>query len=115
MLRAFYEWYIPVETKDSAAGLDRKTMKPYATKRLLAEIARLQTIEGGMEADMFLAAQDSDPEWAKHIRVREVEVRGEKATAEVSFTGKSFASHKFKVELRWEDGSWRIDYTEPLD
>ena len=90
-------------------------MKPFATKRLLDEIDRLSKIEGGIEADPFLAAQDSDLDWATHLAVRDVQVKGDKATAEVKFTGKSIAHHAIKLSLALTDGAWKIDKVVPAE
>ena len=114
-IRAFYQWYLPLLDKDIELAQNRAKLAPYATTRLLDEIDRLSKIEGGLEADPFLAAQDFDVEWATHLTVKDVVVEGKRAQMRVVFTGKSFKHHAAKVRLRLEERAWKIDRVEPVD
>ena len=115
MLKAFYNWYVPLAEHSDPKGDSR--IEEYVTKRLLDQIASLSKGEEGevaeLDYDPFLNAQDVLSDWRTNIAVHDVKVKGDKATATVVL-GKKEPS-KIQLQLVRKDGKWKIDnFTPPL-
>ena len=114
-LQTFYKWYVP-----RAERSDPKTdprIKDYVTNRLLDQIASLSKSEEGevaeLDYDPFLNAQDVLTDWRSNIKVREIKVKGDKASATVVLGMKE--QSKVRVQLVRKDGKWKIDnFIPPL-
>ena|ERR1700759_1465489 len=115
MLKMFYGWYVPLAEKSDPRS-DPK-MKDYVTTRLLDQIASLSKGEEGevaeLDYDPFLNAQDVLSDWRTNIAVRDVKVKGDKATAAVVLGKKEPST--VRLQLIRKDGKWKIDnFTPPL-
>ena len=113
MLRTFYAWYVPaLEGGVDVMETRRPELRRYVSARMLRVIDAKRRVEGGLEADPFLEAQDHDLQWGKNIAVRNVQVRGETATAEVTLTSKVMEACHLRVTLTREDNAWKLDRVE---
>lgn len=117
-LTEFYGFYCRA-LNDNDSLLDRPgKLTPYVSTRFLKEINRLSKIEGGIEADPFVCAQDSDPAWAKNIKVANVKATadGKTASADVTLGGKSkdMTVH-LHVSLVNEAGVYKVDKVKNTD
>lgn len=113
MLRTFYAWYVPaLEGGVDVMETRRPELRRYVSARMLRVIDGKRRVEGGLEADPFLEAQDYDIQWGKNIAVRNVQVPGETATAEVTLTSKVMEACRLRVTLTREDNAWKLDRVE---
>jgi hypothetical protein len=108
--RDFYRVYLQsvAADRDLYSG-DQALLKRYATKRLLAEINKGLGVEGGIESDPFLRAQDCDKQWWRNIATSKPVVAAGVATVVVTLKGREMGTHKLIVKLRQEEGSWKVD------
>ena len=116
-LTEFYTFYCQaLETNDSLLAKPAK-LKPYVSARFLKELARLSKIEGGIEADPFVCAQDSDPAWAKNIQVAHVKAAadGKAASADVTLGGQKEMVRHLRVSLVNEAGVYKVDKVKDAD
>ncbi|HEY9231457.1 MAG TPA: DUF3828 domain-containing protein [Blastocatellia bacterium] len=115
VIHEFYKWYVQAlnQNKDPLTG-ERPVMRRYVTARLLAAIDRLAKVEGGLDADYFIAAQDWDKDWGKNITVSNVVVKNTVTTAKVALKGKEMR-HTLRLTLKQEAGAWKIDRVKDLD
>ena len=109
VVRDFYKWYV----ESLAANRDpftagRAELKRYATDRLLREIDKARKADD-VGADPFLDAQDFDDAWAKNVAVSKPTIKGDVATADVTLKGPEMGTHKLRVTLKQENGTWKID------
>src|SRR3954468_4016036 len=109
MLRAFYQWYVPLAEHSDPKGDPR--MKDYVTGRLLDQIASLGKSEEGevaeLDYDPFLNAQDVLTDGRSKIVVRDVKVKGDTATAAVVLGVKE--TSRVRLQLVRKEGKWKID------
>lgn len=116
-LREFYAFYChALEANENLLAKPAK-LKPYVTARLLKELARLGKEEGGIEADPFVCAQDSDPAWARNIRVTHVKAAadGKTASADVTLDGQKDMVRHLHVSLVNEAGVLKVDRVKDAD
>ena len=107
--QAFYTWYLH-ELNAGGAPMTRKAgLSKYVSTRFRKEIARLSKVEGGIEADPFLCAQDWDKDWEKNIIVSDVVVEGDRARGRVMMKGPEMNSYPLGVQWVREAGAWKID------
>ncbi len=107
---AFYSWYLhELNAGGEPMTGKRAALSKYVSARFLREIARLSKVEGGIEADPFLCAQDWDKQWEKHIAVSGVVTEGERAHGQVMLKGPEMNSDPLRVEWVREAGAWKID------
>lgn len=113
MLRTFYAWYVPaLEGGVDVMETRRPELRRYVSARMLRVIDGKRRVEGGLEADPFLEAQDHDLQWGKNIAVRHVQVRGKTAVADVTLTSKVMEACRLRVTLTREDNAWKLDRVE---
>ena len=113
MLRTFYAWYVPaLEGGVDVMETRRPELRRYVSARMLRVIDAKRRVEGGLEADPFLEAQDYDLQWGKNIAVRNVQIHGTTATAEVTLTSKVMEACRLRVTLTREDNAWKLDRVE---
>ena len=115
VVRSFYGWYVPTHSDGDLLGARRGELARFVTASFLKRIDRLLKIEGGLEADPFLEAQDYDAEWGKRIAVRNVQIQGAAATVNVELISKAMGSHRLRVALSREDGIWKLDRVTAKD
>ena len=108
--RGFYAWYLhelnaernPIE---NSAGL-----KKYVTARMVRSIERALKREYGIDADIFIDAQDFDALWEKNITTSKAVIRGAGATLTVTLKGgPGFGTKRLKIGMKKEGGVWKID------
>ena len=107
--RDFYRWYVG-ELNADRFPIDKN--KPEIRKRVSARLARWLFSPAYREygADYFLDAQDFDAEWATTVTAAGGAVKGNIATAVVTFPkSKYFARKSMTVNLIREAGTWKID------
>jgi hypothetical protein len=115
VIRDFYKWYVGQLVAEKDPFIDGTAeLKRFVSDRLLHEIDTARKSEEGAGSDPFLDAQDFDEEWAKNITVATPTVSGDTATATVELQGAEMGTHKLKVALVREEGSWKIDRVEGL-
>lgn len=108
-IRAFYGWYLEQLDGGQDPFTDgRKQMQDYVSDRLIKEVEAKREA-GEMDADYFLNAQDFDKAWGKDIEISDLEVKGEKASANVELKSSEMGNQKLKVQLGKEGGAWKID------
>ena len=81
----------------------------YLTPELLAKAPRLTR---QMNADIFISAQDFDPEWEKNITLSETRTQGTKVSTTVTLRGTGVGKTSIKVGLKRLKAGWRIDSVE---
>jgi hypothetical protein len=113
-LRAFYKWYVPSLDKpgeDNGAGMTR-----YVTDKLQKRIAKLRQSKDDeippLDYDPFVNAQDSSPNWATQVAIRDVRVKGSTATATAVLGSGTMKSTVRLVLIRQHD-RWQIDNFVP--
>lgn len=110
VIKEFYKWYVHALNQDGdPLTKGRATLRKYVTIRFIREIDRALKSEGGLDADMFLEAQDWDKEWEKNIAVSNVVTHYSTTTAMVTLSGKEMENRKLNLTLKREGGAWKID------
>ena len=110
-LREFYTFYCrALEANEELLDKPAK-LKPYVSARFLKEIARLGKQEGGIEADPFVCAQDTDPAWGKNIQVSHVKAD----SADVTLGGQKEMVRHLHVTLVSEAGVLKVDKVKDAD
>ncbi len=110
-LTGFYKFYCHALKGDGTALNHPDKLTPYVSARFLKELARLSKVEGGIEADPFVCAQDNDPAWEKNIKLTNVKATadGKTATADVTLGGQKEMVRHLKVSLVNEAGVYKVD------
>jgi hypothetical protein len=109
VLRTFYHWYLEELTNDrNPMHDDRNTMETYVSKALLAEIRRRSEGPDGLDEDYFLKAQDYLEDWESNVRVSDVHVEGNSATAVVTLGATKESQHPLALNLTRDGTSWKI-------
>ena len=112
----FYKLYLhALNNNGDPLTKDRDALKRYLSAGFLKKVDRLSKVEGGLEADPFICAQDFDKDWEKNIKVQKAEIRGKAATTQVELTGREIARHHLIVKLIREAGGWKIDRVDGVD
>ena len=117
-LTEFYQLYCRALNANQSLLDAPGKLKPYVSSRFLKEIARLSKVEGGIEADPFVCAQDNNPAWAKNIKVTHAKTSddGGTASADVTLGGatKEMTVH-LHVSLVNEAGYYKVDKVKNTD
>ena len=75
-------------------------------------------VEGGMEADPFVLAQDTDPDWSKKIKIANARAStdGKQGVADVTLgaSQKDMIRH-LRVSLVNEAGVYKVDKVKDLN
>lgn len=110
VIKEFYKWYVhALNQNGDPLTKGRATLRKYVTVRFIHEIDRALKGPDGIDADVFLQAQDWDKDWEKNIAVSKVETRYSTTTAVVTLSGKEMPSQKLHLTLKREGGAWKID------
>jgi len=105
----FYRWYLG-ELNADRYPIDKN--KTEIRKRVSARLAKWLFSPAYREygADYFIDAQDLDAEWAKTVTATGGAVKGNAATAVVTFPkSEHFERKSMTVNLVREAGAWKID------
>ena len=91
-----------------------------ANEGLLDKPAKLKPYvkqEGGIEADPFVCAQDTDPAWAKNIQVAHIKAAadGKTASADVTLGGQKEMVRHLRLSLVNEAGVLKVDKVKDAD
>jgi hypothetical protein len=108
-IKGFYSWYVKEISKNKFPLTEQPAkMKTFITARCYNENKKTYD-KNEFDADYFIAAQDFDEKWATNIKVSNVKIVGNKATANVLLDGKGSFDNKLKLKLVKEKSSWKID------
>jgi hypothetical protein len=111
-IKNFYSWYVREIVKNKFPLTEQPAkMKQFITARCYNENKRIYD-KNEFDADYFIAAQDYDEKWATNIKVSNVKITGNKATAKVILDGQGNFDSKLKLKLIKEQGNWKIDVIE---
>jgi hypothetical protein len=105
----FYHWYLG-ELNANRFPIDKNRTE--MRKRVSARLAKwlFSPAYSDYGADYFIDAQDLDAAWAKTVTVTGGTVKGNTATAVVTFPKSKFFPRKvMTVSLVREGGAWKID------
>ncbi len=112
-VRAFYKFYLhALNADDAPLAKSHAGMKRYISDRFLSEVDRAMKVEGGLEADPFICAQDFDKAWEKNILVKDPVIDGGKATVKVTLSGGEMTPQRLKLKLVNAGGAWKIDFVD---
>lgn len=108
--RSFYAWYLhELNIEHNPIGNSRGLGR-YVTARMVRSIRRALGRENGIDADIFIDAQDFDPLWEKNISTSRAVIRGASATLTVTLKGgPNFGTKRLRLALKKEGGAWKID------
>ena len=111
-IKNFYSWYVGEIAKNKFPLAKQPTkLKQFITARCYNENKRAYD-KNEFDADYFIAAQDYDEKWATNVKVSNVKIIGNKATANVILDGKGNFDSKLKLKLIKEKNTWKIDVIE---
>lgn len=110
-VRGFYQWYLHALNQDEEPLRKYQAeMSKFVTQRLMSSLRRALKRPEGIDADLFIDAQDWDKTWEKNISVSKARIQGTRATISVTLKGGgSVGNRKLRVGLRKEGGVWKID------
>lgn len=108
--RSFYAWYLHELNAERNPIADSGGLRKYVTTRMVRSIERALKSEDGIDADIFIDAQDFDPLWEKNISTSKAAVRSTSATLTVTLKGgPNFGTKRLRLALKKEGGVWKID------
>ena len=108
-IKNFYLWYVREIAKNKFPLSQQPTkLKQFITVRCYNENKRAYD-KNEFDADYFIAAQDYDEKWATNVKISNVKITSNKATANVVLDGKGNFDSKLKLKLVKEKDVWKID------
>ena len=108
-IKNFYAWYVREISKNKFPLSQQPTkLKQFITVRCYNENKRAYD-KNEFDADYFIAAQDYDEKWATNVKVTNVKIVGNRASASVILDGKGNFDSKLKLKLVKEKDVWKID------
>ena len=108
-IKNFYAWYVREISKNKFPLSQQPTkLKQFITVRCYKENKRAYD-KNEFDADYFIAAQDYDEKWATNVKVTNVKIVGNRASASVILDGKGNFDSKLKLKLVKEKDVWKID------
>ncbi len=106
VIRSFYKWYIgAIDAGADPLKQGKAILRRYVTLRLIRQIAKDEA--NGLDADEFLQTQEWDKAWADNVRVSKLAVKGEAATAIVTFNRGEYP--RVFVTLVKDAAVWKLD------
>lgn len=109
-VRGFYAWYLHELNTEHNPIANSSGLRRYLTPRFAGAIERALNREDGIDADIFIDAQDFDPLWEKNMSTSKAAITGARATVTVTLKGgPGFGTKRLKVGLKKEGGVWKID------
>ena len=113
-IKNFYSWYVREISKNKFPLAEQPTkMKQFITARCYNENKKAYD-NNEFDADYFISAQDFDERWATNVKISNVKIKGNKATANVVLDGKGSFDSKLKLKLVKEKSVWKIDVIDPV-
>ncbi len=107
--KAFYSWYLGVVTAERDPLSDeRKALKGFVAKALIAKLDRLSRSEEGLSEDYFLKAQDIMEDWAANIEVSDVRADGKSGSTAVQLGASAESRQRLTVDWTLEAGLWKV-------
>lgn len=106
VLHDFYKSYIALLSEDKIPS--REFLAKTVSTKLIRKIQKLASVEGGLDADYFLKAQDYLDEWKENITVAPIRVAGNRAKAVVSLELARGRKHQLSVDLVLVGRHWKI-------
>jgi hypothetical protein len=114
VLRTFYHWYLTELINDrNPMHDDRSKMETYVSKALLTEIDRRSESPNGLDEDYFIKAQDYLEDWESNVRVSDVHIEDNVATAVVTLGAAKESQHPLALSLTRDGMSWKISKVAP--
>ncbi len=108
--RGFYAWYLHELNAERKPIQNSKGLRKYVTARLVRSIERALTRPEGINADIFIDAQDFDRLWERNITTSKAAIAAGSATLTVTLKGgPGFGTKRLRVGLKREAGVWKID------
>jgi hypothetical protein len=108
--KSFYAWYMHELNAERDPIGNSKGLRPYVTARMIRSIERALKTEDGIDADIFIDAQDFDAKWEKNITTSRAVIRGASATLTVSLKGgPDWGTRRLRLVMKKEGGAWKID------
>jgi Protein of unknown function (DUF3828) len=108
-IKGFYKWYIGEISKNKFPLTEQPAkMKQFITVGCY-KLYRNIYDKKEFEADYFIAAQDWDEKWATNVKISNLKINANKATANVILDGKGDFDSKLKLKLIRQQGIWKID------
>ena len=106
----FYAWYLHELNAERNPISNSNGLKKYVTARLVGAIERALKRENGIDADIFIDAQDFDPLWEKNILSSKAVVTGAKAKLTITLKGgPNFGTKQLRIGMQRQAGAWKID------
>lgn len=113
-IKNFYSWYVREISKNKFPLAEQPTkMKQFITARCYNENKKAYD-NNEFDADYFISAQDFDEKWATNVKISNVKINGNKASANVVLDGKGSFDSKLKLKLVKEKNVWKIDVIDPV-
>jgi Protein of unknown function (DUF3828) len=108
-LTAFYHWYLEelAKNRDPLTN-DRAKIEGYVSKGLIREIDKIIKSPDGLEEDYFISAQDYLEDWASHIVVSDLQIKGKTASAIVTLGATKESTWRLALNLINEGDGWKI-------
>jgi hypothetical protein len=114
VLRTFYHWYLTELINDrNPMHDDRSKLETYVSKALLTEIDRRSEGPNRLDEDYFIKAQDFLEDWESNVRVSDVHVEDNVATAVVTLGATKESLHILALSLTRDGMSWKISKVSP--
>lgn len=111
-IKGFYSWHVKEVSKDKFPLAEQPTkMKQFITTRCYNENKKAYD-NNKFDADYFIQAQDFDNQWATNVKISNVRINRNRATANVILDGKGSFDSKLKLKLIKEKNVWKIDVIE---
>jgi hypothetical protein len=110
-VQRFYEWYLhALNQNQDPLDKHQAEINKFVTLRLMKSLNRALKRPDGIDADLFIDAQDWDEAWEKNISTSKAAIQGKRAIVNVTLKGSAaFGNKRLKVGLRIEGGAWKID------
>ena len=108
--RGFYAWYLHELKAERNPIRNSKGLRKYVTARMVRSVERALKRPEGIDADIFIDAQDFDPLWEKNITTSVGATGPVAATLTVTLKGgRGFGTKRLRVGMKREGGVWKID------
>jgi hypothetical protein len=110
-VQRFYAWYLHALNQNQyPLGKHQAELSNCLTQRLMKSLNRALKRPDGIDADVFIDAQDWDETWEKNISTSKATIQGQQAAVSVTLKGgPAFGNKSLKVGLQREGGTWKID------
>jgi hypothetical protein len=108
--RQFYSWYLHELNAERNPISNSRGLRKYVTTRMVRSIERALGRENGIDADIFIDAQDFDEQWEQNITASKAVINGGTARVTITLRGPSSSwNRRLRLGLKKEAGEWKID------